>query len=527
MSDAEAGAIRSDVRYYRVHLRSALDQMTSEVRSLIDVILLDAECGRITPLPVTTYALDQAAAAFRYMASCEHIGRVLLLPEGAVVTEGVENQRGFPGFRANGAYVVTGGCAGLGLLTVEWLGRQKAGCVLALSRTGPDEETRAKFEQLERSGTRVVWARCDVGRSDELARALERIPAGFTLRGVFHAAGVLEDGGLQQQSMERFRPVLNAKIAGAWNLHRLTAKLPLDCFVLYSSAAGVLGARGQASYAAANAYLDALAKYRRSMGMTALSVAWGAWSGSGAAVRHGAVQRIERAGAAPIAPALGFELLHNLMEQDVTHVLAASVDWRRWKFQAKSEATANADLLLHVLGKNDDVNREETQAAAVEAAAVGWNDQLSACHGSHRFNLLQSLLEDRTRAVLSMPAGEPLESARPLQEYGLDSLLSIELVGRLSAEAGQRLPATTLFDYPTLAALTQWLLSDVFKMSDKDGDTAIQPVHDASPGADGAERGSGHAAGYSGGNTLLDGIAGLSEEEIERIFQQKMAGISS
>jgi len=427
-----------------------------------------------------------------------------------------ESSAYFPGIRRDGAYVVTGGFNGLGLLTVEWLAGQGAGCVLVLGRSEPDQRANTLFDSLREQGTIVVTARCDVSDERALAQALHVVPEDFALRGVFHAAGMLDNAALPNQNSEKFRTVLKAKVGGSWNLHRLTRSAELDCFVLFSSVAGVLGARGQANHAAANAYMDALAHFRRErLGLTALSVDWGVWSGAGAAVRHGAVERSERLGAASIAPADGLRLLGRLLEEDFTQVLASPVNWRRWAEGSKAEAVANADLLTNlVIAPQGERGLSETKAAAAKA---GWLARLLAVPEGQRRTMLEARVEEQIRAALAMPAHQAIDGTRPLQEYGLDSLLSIELRNALSADLETKLSATALFDYPTMGGLTDWLFDDVLKLA---SETAVQPEQKqiATEGWPSSQ------FAHKSEHDVLSEVADLSDEEVERLFQLKMAG---
>jgi acyl transferase domain-containing protein/NADPH:quinone reductase-like Zn-dependent oxidoreductase/NADP-dependent 3-hydroxy acid dehydrogenase YdfG len=531
LTDGQASAIRADVRYEPVHFQEALGAAEPAVRETIASILADVETGKIEPLPWKRFALAKAAEAFRYMAAARHTGRVLLAPK-------VGEECKFSGFRRDGAYLVTGGFAGLGLLTVEWLAQQGAGCVLALGRSEPGPDALALFARLREQGMDVKAVRCDVSDGPALdaalADALREIPTSFVLRGVFHSAGVLDDAGLPNQDWSRFRSVLAAKVAGAWNLHRLTLPARLDCFVLFSSAAGVLGSRGQANHAAANAWLDALAHFRRDqLGLPALSIDWGAWSGTGAAVRHGVVERGERAGAASIAPADGFRLLGQLLEEDRAQVLVSPVDWDKWAELYAAGTAVNRDLLAKVLSSPPASGAKKSEAvrpgttskppaeskpiAASTYAGRSWRDQLLAASPAQRRPMLDARIEDRVRAVLSLPDSDAIDSARPLQEYGLDSLLSIELRNALSAGLEAKLPSTLLFDHPTLGGLTDWLFHDVLKLAAENGaegqfgpgpasEPAARPFNDRESG-------------------VLGEVAALSDEEVERLFQQKIEGM--
>ena len=180
--------------------------------------------------------------------------------------------------RPDGTYLLTGGLGDLGLLVAGWLVGRGARNVVLLGRSDPGVEAGAVIAELEQGGARVLVARADVTHESELVRALKELQSELPpVCGVIHAAGMLDDGILMNQSWERFAPVLAPKVQGAWNLHRLTRDLPLDFFVLFSSAASLLGSPGQGNYAAANAFLDALAHHRRGLGLPALSINWGPW----------------------------------------------------------------------------------------------------------------------------------------------------------------------------------------------------------------------------------------------------------
>ena len=528
----EVTAIRPDIAYHPVHLRQALEAVTPEVRAIVDSVLADLASGVLQPLPHTSFPLDQASSAFRFMAAGRHIGRVLLEPRPAPRPESRPEFRpesrtvtrrdldaAHPRFRADAAYVVTGGLGGLGKLTVEWLIQHGAGCVLALGRSAPHAEIEAAFAQLRQTGAQILCHRCDVSDALALQLALRTIPAEFPLRGVIHSAGVLADAAVVELTAEKLYSVLSAKVAGAWNLHQATLTADLDFFILYASAAGVLGSRGQANHAAANAYLDALAHYRRGLGLTALSVDWGAWSGSGAAVRHAVFSRGKLAGVRSIPPQDGLAILGQLLQSDLTQVLASPVDWPGWAGNAQAEAAANRNLLADVLRPSvkpshsepilprpSDTKLPRLNHPPFLRAELVWRVTLLATAEPQRCAHLETLVEDRIRTVLAMPATQSIESDRPLQEYGLDSLLSIELRNLLSNDVGEKLPATTLFDYPTLRSLTGWLFRDVLKLGKQE---ALTPQD----------------TNLSIGQDLFSGVSSLSEEEVERRFQQRMAGI--
>ncbi len=324
--------------------------------------------------------------------------------------------------RADGTYLVTGGMGGLGLEVARWMAGQGAGCLLLAGRREPSPEAWRAIAGIEALGARVVTARADVSRRPEVEALLARVAAGLPpLRGVLHAAGVLDDGLLLQQTAERFRAVLAPKVEGARHLHELTAEAPLDFFVLFSSATAVLGLPGQGSYAAANACLDALAHFRRGRGLAALSIQWGAWAEVGLASREARSERLAERGVASIRPARGCEALGWLLRHAAPEVAVMAVDWPRW-FQAEP-AQREAPLL----------RRLAAEAAAGEAAAEP--EDPGSLDPEERPRWLETHLRREASAVLRLPQAR-LDEPRTLTQLGLDSLMALELKRRIDARIG-------------------------------------------------------------------------------------------
>jgi myxalamid-type polyketide synthase MxaB len=509
LDPAQVTAIRPDIRYEVIHVRTPLGNATPEVCATIAAILRDVESGILHPLPWHQFSLDEASEAFRFMAAGLHTGRVLLAPARAQSSPVPQ----FPGFRADGAYLVTGGLAGLGLEVVEWIATQGAGLILALGRSEPTQEVHQRLNRLRQLGVVIHTRSCDVSEETSVAAAIASLPDAYDLRGVFHCAGVWDNGAIANQDWAKYRNALSGKLVGAWNLHRLTQAMPLDCFVMFSSIAGMMGSRGQSNYAAANAYLDALAHFRRvHMGLPALSVDWGAWSEVGAAVRHGMTQRSAHTGAEPIAPVRGLALLLRLLQGDFTQVLAARIDWKKWAEYWPAETAANRDLLAGLLSPIGTAAATSSSAEADSVSGASWMAQLLAIPPARKKAYLASRVESRIRTVLSLGNDQTIDPARPLQEYGLDSLLSIELRNSLSADLSTKLSATALFDYPTMGGLTNWLFDDVLKLKAQDDNEEQAGSHPVVEVA------------TTRAKDLVADVASLSDEEVDRLFQEKMAG---
>jgi acyl carrier protein len=300
---------------------------------------------------------------------------------------------------------------------------------------------------LEQSGTEIVVAKADAADARALRQVLEAIAAGGPkLRGVVHAAGVLADALLIDQSDEHYAAVMAPKIAGAWNLHALTKETPLDFFVLYSSAASLFGAPGQGNYAAANAFLDALAHHRRATGLPALSINWGAFSEVGlAAARDDGLTRLAALGVRSITPTEGIEILARLLESDETQVGVVALDLRRWlSFHPR---LASSSLFSEL------VRAAKEQAAPSDGAFAA---RLRAATAADRHALIEGFVIDQVAHVVRVDRSR-IERSMPFKSLGIDSLMGLELRNRLESALGMRLPATLVWSYGDAEALAGYL----------------------------------------------------------------------
>ncbi|MEE1784441.1 SDR family NAD(P)-dependent oxidoreductase [Streptomyces sp. SP17BM10] len=354
-----------------------------------------------------------------------------------------------------GTLLVTGGTGALGAHVARWLARAGAEHLLLVGRRGPDAPGAQQLsDELEGLGARVTVAACDVADRDALAALLAAVPAEQPLTGVVHAAGVLDDGVLESLTADRFDAVLRAKAACARTLHELTAGHDLALFVLFSSITGVLGNPGQANYAAANAYLDALAEHRRAAGLPATAVAWGPWAGGGMAGDHpGLTGRMRRSGLAPMDPQRAVAALRRALLADASGLTVADVDWSAL---APVLTAARPSALIADLP-------EVRGAASPEAATAGspLAGQLRGRGADEQERVLLELVRTEAAAVLGHVSTATVDAARAFRDLGFDSLTAVELRNRLTAATGLRLPATLLFDRPTPAAVAAHLRAEL------------------------------------------------------------------
>ena len=335
-----------------------------------------------------------------------------------------------PGWRPTGTVLVTGGTGALGRQVTRWLLAAGATEVVLASRRGPDAPGAADLAA-ELPGARVV--RCDVTDPAAVTALVADLPA---LTAVVHTAGVVDDGILDGLDLSRLAAVLDGKVRAARVLHDATADRRLDAFVLFSSLAGVIGSAGQGNYAAANAFLDAFAAWRRDLGLPATAIAWGAWSADGmAAASAELTARLTRGGVNPLPAEPAAAALGRIVGAAAPAVTVADVDWGR----LAAVRGRPAPLLAGLPGV--------PTGPAVVAPAVVVGRSLPQ---------LTELVRTQAALVLGHPAGRPLPD-RTFRDLGFDSLTAVELRNRLAAETGMTLPATLVFDHPTVAELAAHL----------------------------------------------------------------------
>ena len=426
------------VAYSVLYLGEVCAQDPVAAGAMLQGLVAEMAAGALAPLPVRAFPAAEAIEAFRHMAQARHIGKVVIAP--SPTTDAATTR-----IRPNATYLVTGGLGALGLEVARWLRDEGARHVVLMARSEPSPAAYDAIRGLEASGATVRVERGDVAREADVRRVLEVIATTMPpLRGVVHAAGVLDDGVLGQQTWARVERVMAPKVLGAWTLHRLTEDLPLDLFVMFSSASAVLGAPGQAGYVAANCFLDALAHHRRVRGRPALSVGWGPWAGAGMAAATTAIRPIAR-GVRWIEPDHGRALLACVVREDAAHVALLAIDWAA--LAAVSPGVAARPLLAELLPGG-----ATGAAASPEPAGRSSRATLLAATPVVREALLVDLLRRHFAAVLQTSAAD-LERDDSLARLGTDSLMAVELKNRIEADTGVAIPVTDLLEAARLGDL--------------------------------------------------------------------------
>ncbi|ARQ70776.1 hypothetical protein CAG99_19765 [Streptomyces marincola] len=363
-------------------------------------------------------------------------------------------------FAPGGTVLITGGTGGLGGLVARHLvTRHGVTHLLLTGRRGPESPGAAELvAELAALGAEATVAACDVADRDALAALLAAIPAAHPLTAVVHGAGVVDDGLAASLTPEQVGTVFHGKADGAWHLHELTRDLPLAAFVLFSSAAGTLEAAGQGNYAAANAFLDALARHRAAQGLPATSLAWNLWAGDagmGARLDEVTLRRAERSG----LPALGAEDNLALLDRALAAGAPALVPLRLDPAALRARPEGVPALLRGLV--RGPVRRQAAAGPAAAGSGGGLADRLAGKPEAERERIVLDLVRAQIAAVLGHAGGTAIDPRRAFTELGFDSLAAVELRNALGAATGLRLTSTLIFDHPTPRALADHVLDKV------------------------------------------------------------------
>ncbi|MBQ1076696.1 SDR family NAD(P)-dependent oxidoreductase [Micromonospora sp. C31] len=432
----EVAARHPGVTYRAFDLNEAGHRRIGEM--LTEILALFAQ-GALRPLPVRAWDVRQARQALRYISQARHIGKVVLRvpapadPDGTVLITG-----------AGGALA--------GVFARHLVTTGQARHLLLASRRGP-EQYRDLVEELTRAGARVTVGTADVADPAQVTRLLDLVEPAHPLTAVVHTAGVIADATIGSLDAPALHAVLTPKVDAGWALHEATRHLDLSAFVLFSSVAATLGSPGQANYAAANAFLDALARHRREQGLPATSLAWGLWATSSAMTAHlGGTEHRKaiRATSAPLTDQQGVALYELARQRGTAHLVLMNLP----PAAARPTGQTVPSLLRDVVRAGGPARRAVGRGPA-DTASV--RDRLASLSSAERRGHLLDLVASSVAAVLGHRSADSVDAQRAFKELGFDSLTSVELRNRLSTATGLRLPATVAFDYPTPVVLAEFL----------------------------------------------------------------------
>ena len=414
-------------------------------------------------------------------------------------------------FHSEATYLITGGLGAIGLTIAAWLAQRGARHLILIGRSPGSEMAHDCIEALRKAGTEVGVLQADVGRRDDLEAALTSIRESMPpLRGIMHAAGILDDGMLVNLDRQRLQAVMAPIVDGAWNLHSLTSDATLDFFVLFSSAASVFGSPGQAHYAAANAFLDALAWHRRKQGLPATSVNWGPWAGVGIASHADQRRRLTQRGFRPMPPAYCLKVLSRLLQSRRTQVVAALIDWD----QLRGRLRQGTDILLLSSLQH---GQPDSALADGDPPASSLRERLRAAPPRERQQLLESYLRDQTASRLSLDASH-LDVGLPVTRLGVDSLIAMELRNQIQRDFDIRIPVAQLLDDQSVRTLAQALKDRLSQARPADEEPSADGVADESdplPAADNAA-----SSQWIG---MLSQLNEVSDDDLDDMLQEVLA----
>jgi acyl transferase domain-containing protein len=495
---ARVDTVHPGVTFHAIALDHMMADEPETVGQLLRAVLPQFTDKTLAPLPLRTFPMARVVDGLRHMARAEHIGKVVIqaAPESKPAQQSLT-------LREDGTYLITGGLGGLGLKLTQWLVDRGARHLVLLSRSGLSDDARVKIDALSRPGVTIDVRTCDVGNDGDLACAINQIDERHPLRGVFHLAGVLDDGILREQSRERFDRVMSAKVHGAWCLHELTRDKPLDLFVLFSSAASIMGSPGQGNYAAANAFLDGLAHHRRSLGLPGLSVNWGSWDevGMAARLKETEGQRWSASGIGWIGVDQGLATMERLILDNEVQAAVLPIDWS--KFFERVPADSVPPWLKEMA---------RDTAPVVDAGPPELLEKLNAATLGERLDLTVNSLRQQAARVLAMDDDHLPDPRRTLNELGFDSLTAVEFCNRVSRSIGQRLNPTVLFDHPTLEALSGYVLRDLLDLATEAGSGQRAEGSDTTLATEAFEE----------SVAALDEVEMMSEEEMDALVTSQL-----
>ncbi len=492
---AKVTQLNSTLTYHRYDLTVEIINNMPMIREMFSALLADFATGILQPMPVRTFPMQEAREAFRFMAQAKHIGKIVITQEDDS-----------PLIRPDGTYLITGGLGSLGQITATWMIEQGAKHLALMSRHKPDETMQRSLDELmQTSEVEICTIQCDVAQITDVEKALVQIQNEMPpLRGVVHAAGVLDDGIVSQQNWERFERVLTPKVNGTWNLHLLTKNQPLDFFVLFSSATSLVGSAGQSNYTAANGFLDGLAHYRRANGLPATSINWGAWSEVGmAATMHKDGRARKTQEAESISPTDGMYVFEKLLLQQPVQVGVLPMDWNKFRLNLNGKAIPS--LWRGLISVKSDAVQSVPKFRIL--------DELNATPSEHQESMILQHVQQLVIRILGFDLSESLDTGRALTDLGIDSLMAVELKNKIDADFGMNIPVTYLLEDATVVGLS----TTIHNLFRNGGENKQYPSEEAWKNRDNEDGAS--SVGAENAETLLENLGQLSDDQVNLLLE--------
>ncbi|MFD4836747.1 SDR family NAD(P)-dependent oxidoreductase [Achromobacter sp. NPDC058515] len=443
---------RNNISYFGIDADQLLSARPELARSLYAQMMELFRDGALHPLPQRCFEARDVVDAFRYMQQSRQIGKIVVTYRNGLPEDAAPPARQTLALAADGSYLVSGGLSGFGLRTAQWLAGKGARHLVLAGRSGlASDEASAAVEALRARGVQVMAEACDVADAQAVEALLARARAAFPpLRGVVHAAAVIEDGLAAGASADRIARVLAPKMQGAAVLHELTRDDPLDLFVLFSSATTLFGNPGQSAYVAANAWMESLARQRQSLGLPVACARWGAIGDTGYLARNEAIKQAlsHRMGGAALSAASALDALEDMLVSGASGLGVLELDWHALARHLPGAAAPRyADIARQAGESADDAGDPDDLLAQL--------DELDDAELGAR---VIEMLKQEVSEILRVPR-DKIDPSRSLYDIGLDSLMGVELVVALEGRFGIRLPVMALSESPTLDKLSARLIT--------------------------------------------------------------------
>ena len=433
----QVSRIKPNINYFIIDLCQITIDKPALIQKMLIELIPQFATGKLKPLPYTSFTQQQIVDAFRFMQQAKHQGKI-------VITQNPPCQE------YRGTYLITGGIGAIGLQVAHWLASQGVEHLVLLGRSEVKGKLKVSLQKLQDS-TQVTIIKADVADYKQLKNLFQQIESTLPpLKGIVHCAGTIDDGTLLQQNWQKFQNVLAAKVQGAWNLHLVSQKYSLDRFILFSSAASLLGSTAQANYCAANAFLDTLAHARQAQGFPAVSLNWGAWEDTGLAATNRTFNNLQQEGINNINPQECIDLLQELLIQTTPQIAIITIDWSQW--QASNHVTPYY---------RDLVNNK------IVDSKNNYKQQLLNTNSQQRKQLIIEQISNQVAKILGISNINSIDRDLGFTELGLDSLGSVELRNKLQTNYDVKLSASITFNYPTIKELADYLFSILFVEDEK------------------------------------------------------------
>ena len=447
---------RNNISYFGIDADQLLQIHSGLTHRLFTELMALFTDGILHPLPYQAFEANDIVDAFRYMQQARQIGKIVITYRNGINNVYTPNQeiRKHLVLSANASYLVTGGLSGFGLRTAQWLVSKGARSLVLISRSGPSsEEAKTAIDLLEKQGITVYASSCDITDKKAISALLTEIAATLPpIKGIVHAATVINDGLIRNMDANQIRSVLEPKALGAYYLHEMTLETPLDFFVLFSSATTLFGNPGQGNYVAANTCLEALAQQRRINGLAATCIAWGAIDDVGFLARNKKIKEAlqNRMGGSALNSAIALDVLESMLVTDRSNLGVMELDWKALsRFLPSADSPKFSELARHTSdsdGQPD--NAKDIQQLLLELS------------GADLLTTLIGMIKSEVGEILRVSA-DKIDPTRSIYDMGLDSLMGVELIVALEARFGIRLPVMALSESPTITKLAERIIQQL------------------------------------------------------------------